>query len=232
MTYRYFDLHIQGFDAETTGVDVENDRIVTFNITYDLVGDNPKRISNDFLINPGVPIPKEASDVHGISDEVLSKANPLEPKEALKIIHEHLYEWESKGLPSVAYNGVYDASILTHEWKRHGIQQKCTFTNMVDPLVLDKWLDPYRRGKRRLSDVCTYYGIELENAHSADADVHASIELSRVLGDIYYDSLSFGSQESLFRHLVKEKKNQSESLERFLRKNNPDAVVASGYPTY
>lgn len=232
MTYRYFDLHIQGFDAETTGIDVENDRIVTFNITYDIIGGSPRTISNDFLINPGIPIPEEASDVHGISNDILMKSNPLEPKYALSIIHDHLYEWEKKGLPSIAYNGVYDASILTNEWKRHGINQKCTFENMIDPMVLDKWLDPYRRGKRRLTDVCEYYGIELDNAHSADADVKASIELSRAIGGRYHDILSFDTQKSLFYQLAKEKKNQAESLEKFLKKSNPEAVVASGYPVY
>ncbi len=49
---------------------------------------------------------------------------------------------------------------------------------VLDPLVLDRHLDRYRRGSRKLADVCAAHGIQLHDAHSADADALAAVRLA------------------------------------------------------
>lgn len=61
---------LAAFDTETTGVDVENDRIVSAAIVVqDAAGTRP-RVSR-WLVNPGVPVPPGATEVHGLTDEHL-----------------------------------------------------------------------------------------------------------------------------------------------------------------
>ena len=55
------------FDLETTGINVSTDRIVE--ICYIKVMPNGNELSRNMRINPEMPIPKEASDVHGITNE-------------------------------------------------------------------------------------------------------------------------------------------------------------------
>ena len=71
MSYKYYKLPLLGFDTETTGVDVYTDRIVSCNLTYDFPNHPEYNRSDNFLINPGVDIPVEASDVHGLTKEYL-----------------------------------------------------------------------------------------------------------------------------------------------------------------
>lgn len=232
MSYKYYKLPLLGFDTETTGVDVYTDRIVSCNLTYDFPNHPEHNRSDNFLINPGVDIPVEASNVHGLTKEYLEENNAESPEKLLQIIHDRLLDWEQRGLPAVAYNATYDASILTYEWERHGVEQKVSFSNVIDPMVIDKQVDKYRKGGRKLETVAKLYGFTITNAHSADADVEATIHIARKLGESYGAELTFEDQGEGLLTMKKWKKEQSESLERYFRKTNPDAVVASGYPVY
>ncbi|WIE81180.1 exonuclease domain-containing protein [Curtobacterium sp. MCSS17_016] len=159
--------HLGVFDTETTGVDVENDRIVT---AYIGVMDRSGALIEKFewLIDPGIPIPEGAAAVHGVTTEK-AQADGVPALAGVTGIVTKLRELVGRGVPIVAFNGRYDMTITDREARRHGIEPLLHF-HLIDPFVIDKQQDPYRKGKRKLTDVARHYGYELENAHTADAD--------------------------------------------------------------
>lgn len=182
-TTPYYHLPLLSLDTETTGIDIFNDRIVTCNITYDFV-DGREPIVCDWLINPGVHIAEGATEVHGITNEIAQQYG-RHPKEVLTEIANHLNSWAVAELPIVIYNAPFDISLLIAEFLRYGVPCQARFDRVIDPLVLDKALDPYRKGSRKLTPTAEHYGIDLVNAHSADADAMAAVKVARKLGDFY-----------------------------------------------
>jgi DNA polymerase-3 subunit epsilon len=215
-------------DTETTGVDVFTDRIVTCNITYDIPGQEPY-VAN-WMINPGVEIAEGASAVHGITNEIAQQYGG-DPFTVLSNIAEHLKNWDDLGNPVVVYNASFDCSLLVVEFDRYDIPQPTGFSRIIDPYVLDKALDPYRKGSRKLIDTARHYGIELseEDAHSADFDSMASVKISRAIGKRYEIDAPI---EEVHAMQIKAKAAQARSLQEYLRKkeNDPTIVINDQWP--
>lgn len=153
------------FDLETTGVDIMVDRIVQIaTIKVDPNGDREEKC---YLINPEMPIPQEASDVHGITDEMV-KDKPTFEKYA-KNLSEYF-----KGCDIGGYNSnSYDLPLLMEEFQRTGYNLDLEGVSFVDVLKLEIQLNP-----RDLSSVYERYtGKPLEDAHDALADVRATIDV-------------------------------------------------------
>lgn len=174
---------VVGFDTETTGVDVDSDRIVTAAV----VRRGPEGTDvHTWLIDPGVPIPDAAAAVHGITTE-FARAQGVPPAGALEQIAGQLATALRRGEPVVAYNACFDLSLLDAELRRHGLATLAERTGgpvlpVIDPLVLDRAMDRYRRGKRRLIDLCRVYGVEGTNGlHTADVDVLATLDVLAAL---------------------------------------------------
>lgn len=227
MTTPYYDLPLLSLDTETTGVDAFNDRMVTCNMTYDYAnGITPHYIAN-WLVDPGVEIPTGASDVHGITTEI-AKRDGGDPYLALLNIAQHLKSWDELGFPVVIYNASFDTTLLNAEFDRHGIPRPTTWSRVIDPLVLDKGVDPFRKGSRKLIDTARHYGINLseEQAHSADFDAMASLGIAREIGRKYdIDS----PIEEVHAQQVIWKAKQAESFQRYLRnKENDQTIVIDG----
>lgn len=166
------------FDLETTGTDVNEARIVTACVGR-VDGSSRTKTTRNWLINPGVPIPAEAAAIHGITDEHVKDA--AAPGPAVDGIAVELVAAMLDGIPVVGFNLSYDFSLLAAELRRHGLpslQQRLNrpIGPVVDGLVLDKHVDRYRRGSRKLVDVARHYGIDLaaEDAHGAEADALAA----------------------------------------------------------
>lgn len=174
-----------GFDTETTGVDVEEDRIVTAALVHrDAAGTRVRT----WLIDPGVDIPPAATAVHGITSE-RAHAEGVSPARALAQIADELVEAQDRGVPVVVYNAAYDLAILHHELRRHGLPTLVDLLGrqcmpVIDPLVLDRGLDRDRAGKRTLQDLCRHYEVAAEaDLHTAEVDVVATLEvLARIAG--------------------------------------------------
>lgn len=171
-----------GFDTETTGVDVGVDRIVTAAVVRRVGG---RAVARTWLIDPGVEIPAGATAVHGITTEH-ARTHGGEPAGALEEIADTLAGALTRGEPVVAYNASYDLSLLDAELRRHGLRtlpQRIArdVRVVIDPLVLDRWLDTYRAGKRRLGDLCAHYGVAPGTLHTADADVVATLDVLEAL---------------------------------------------------
>lgn len=164
------------FDTETTGIDVTTDRIVTATIVH--VGPDGATPTG-WLLDPGVDIPDGATAVHGITTEH-ARTHGRPPAEVLPEIAAHLRAAWDADVPVVAFNATYDVSILDRELRRHGLPgfTPDTARPVIDPAVLDKAVDRYRKGGRKLGDVCTHYGVRLDAAHDATQDALAAGRLA------------------------------------------------------
>lgn len=214
------------FDTETTGVDAEGDRIVTaFVGRMNRAGEWED--SKRWLLNPGVDIPTEASDIHGVTTEY-AQEHGTSPALAIPEIAHTLSEWIDEDHPLVAYNAPFDLTILDREMRRYtgtGLLP-AVYATVVDPLVIDKAIDRYRRGSRKLVDVAAEYGVPVEeNAHDAEADCLMAGRLAwKILADTRL------APRQLHENSVGWKKEQAESLQAYFRKKDPEAVVNGDWP--
>lgn len=160
------------FDTETTGVDPAEDRVVELGAAYFEQGAFLSRRRN--LVNPGRPIPPEASEVHGIHDRHVAEAPPFEAIATRFAMH--LSGEAMDGQPPIllGYNAVeFDAPLLNAELDRSGHEARIDPTAVVDPILFVRWhLREMRH--RKLGAVAERYGIPLPNAHSAAADSEAT----------------------------------------------------------
>lgn len=160
------------FDTETTGVDTDNSRIVTAFIGI-LDASGTLTSQRNWLIDPEVNIPDTAVSVHGITTDH-ARAHGIGAKQGVAEIALELKSIAEQNIPLVVFNAPYDLSLLASELERHSIENEPEYYAVLDPLVLDRELDRYRRGKRTLVDLCQIYQIELSDAHNAEADAVAS----------------------------------------------------------
>ncbi len=176
---------LAAFDTETTGVDVETDRIVSAAVVVqDAPGTRP-RVTR-WLVNPGVPVPEAATAVHGLTEDHLQR-NGRWPAPVMQEIAEELAVQATAGRPLVVMNAPFDLTLLDRELRRHRASSLSRWfetrsLTVLDPRVLDKHLDRYRKGRRTLTDLCAHYEVELEDAHDAAADALASLEVVRAVG--------------------------------------------------
>lgn len=172
------------FDTETTGVDCDADRIVT--ATTVLIEPGAQPTVTSWLIDPGVPIPEAATAVHGITDgHALAHGRP--PAECVDEIHGRLVDAWMGGVPVLAFNAAYDLTILDRELRRHLGTPLTIGGPVLDPFVIDKQVDRYRRGKRTLESQCAHYGVRLDGAHDATADALAAARVMWRISRRYSD---------------------------------------------
>lgn len=167
------------FDLETTGIDVEQDRIVTAHVG--LLDTHGREIAaRDWLADPGIDIPSGATAVHGITTaRARSEGRPA--REVVEEVTSALRSLLAQGVPIVAYNASYDFSLLAHEARRHGVEPLRNPAPIIDPMVIDKAYDRYRPGKRTLQVVAALYAVSLEDAHEAAADAVAAGRVAQAL---------------------------------------------------
>jgi DNA polymerase III subunit epsilon len=176
---------LAAFDTETTGVDVETDRIVSAAVVVqDAPGARPR--VRQWLVNPGVPVPEGATAVHGLTDEHLQR-NGRWPAPVMHEIASELAEQMAASRPLVVMNAPFDLTILDRELRRHRASSldhwfETSPMLVLDPRVLDKHLDRYRKGRRTLTDLCAHYGVVLDGAHDAAADATAALDVVRAVG--------------------------------------------------
>jgi DNA polymerase III subunit epsilon len=167
-----------GFDTETTGVDTASARIVSAALITDIPGQEPN--IREWLINPGVPIDLGVTAIHGISTEH-AELHGMDAKTGITEIIETLSTVEC---PVVVTNGAFDFSILYCEAQRYGLDVTPVLgkLKLIDTLVSDRLLDPYRRGRRTLTAAAAAYGIAIRGAHQATGDVLCGLRLARAIG--------------------------------------------------
>lgn len=200
-----------GFDTETTGTDTTNDRILSAAIVSD------DDVSH-WLINPGVEVPPAAAAVHGITAQRLADEGQ-EPPTALSEVATALTKAAKDGVPVVVYRAGFDLTLLSHELERHGLEQvPWQQLRVIDPFVLDKRCDKWRRGKRTLGVTCAHYGVALDDAHDATADARASVALARAIAAAY-PTVATASVAELHLSQVAWHADQAASLEAYFRRS-------------
>jgi DNA polymerase-3 subunit epsilon len=170
-----------GIDLETTSLDRRESRIVSFAVIADGGPDVEKAVVTS-VVNPGVPIPEEAAKVHGITDEIA--AGGISPVHALEAIINAISVAMKDGMPLVLFNSPYDLTIIREEAFRHlGMprEQWDRVGPVYDVMVVDKQLEPYRKGRRTLEAQAEHYGVPMpeEDKHTAFGDAKATIGIAR-----------------------------------------------------
>lgn len=162
--------YLLGFDLETTGVDTDTALPVSVAMVRTYGGMCAGELH--LLCNPEVPIPAEATAIHGITDEMV-KANgkPLALIEAA--VMGELYNCQQSNIPVVGMNLSYDLSLMNAMCA--GMLERVTLPYIIDLYVIDKHVDKYRKGSRKLSALCEHYGVTHGGAHDALEDVRASL---------------------------------------------------------
>lgn len=228
-TKAFYEVPFLSIDTETTGIDPHTERVVTMSMVVNYPADmNRPDAVKEWLINPGVDIPESASNVHGVTNE-MAQANGMAPEIALAEIAAALTKWDATGNPIVIFNSQFDATLLLAEFARHNIDYSGDFSRVVDPYVLDRWVDKWRKGKRTLEVMSNHYGVNLTDAHNSSADSIAAAQILRKMGVKFSKELNVSSDE-LFTIQRNAKKEQAESLQKYLIKNDPTAFVPTAWP--
>ncbi|WP_017590507.1 exonuclease domain-containing protein [Nocardiopsis ganjiahuensis] len=218
------------FDIETTGLNVEGDRIVTAALWRIDPAHGTKEVTT-WLADPGIEIPEEATEIHGITT-AHARAEGRPAAEVVPEIAAALEAVTAEGRPVVVYNAPYDLTLLDREIALHRPGSPLAAQPLVvDPFVLDKQVDTFRRGSRKLVDVCAHYEVPLaqEEAHGAAADALAAARLAWRIAATHPEIAEM-SAEDLHLAQVKWKAEQSASFQEYLRRRNPEAVVDGSWP--
>lgn len=179
-------------DLETTGVEMGVDRVVEVGAAYAIAGERGPTFHT--LVDPEIPIPAEATEIHGIGDADVAWAPTWDRVAQRLIFHlsgdylESQDPWHQGRPVLVGYNAVhFDAPFINAEQARIGHGPLIDPPSVIDPIIWIRWHQrqgyPSKRGKRsrRLEDVCYHFGIDLSRAHSADADASATLQLLLLL---------------------------------------------------
>jgi DNA polymerase-3 subunit epsilon len=171
------------FDLETTGVDVAADRIVTAQVGL-LAASGRVIRARDWLADPGIEIPEGASAIHGIST-AHARTHGRAAADVVREVVAAVGALLDAGIPVVAYNAPFDFSLLRYESLRHGVAPIENPSPVIDPLVVDKAYDRWRKGKRTLEVVAAHYAVRLDAAHEASADAVAAGRVAQALAERY-----------------------------------------------
>ncbi len=166
------------FDLETTGTDHAKDRIVEIALVKLMPGGVRETMIK--RVNPGIPIPPEVSAIHGITDEDV-KDSPL-----FKHVAHTIWDW-IKSCDLGGYNSnKFDIPLLAEELLRCGIEVDFGERKLVDVQQIF-----FKMEARTLSAAYKFYcQKEMENAHNAEADILATIEVLESQLDHYEDLLN------------------------------------------
>jgi DNA polymerase-3 subunit epsilon len=163
------------FDLETTGINIATDKIVEISILK--VFPNGNKESKTWLVNPEMEIPKESSEIHGITNEKVASEPTF--KELANKVNEMIADADLAGFNS----NRFDIPLLAEELMRAGID-----FNMKNRKAIDVQVIFHKKEQRTLSAGYQFYcGKELEGAHGAEADTNATYEILLAQVDKYGD---------------------------------------------
>jgi DNA polymerase-3 subunit epsilon len=151
------------------------------------------------LVQPEVPIHPDASAIHGITLETL-EADPgtLTQERAADVVMRAIQGANRAGVPIVGMNLSFDLTLLDRLSRRYEVLRDPWYTDawggpqygfapgtvhpVIDVYVIDRYVDPYRRGSRKLPALCQHYGVSHNGAHDAQEDVLATCRVLWKIG--------------------------------------------------
>lgn len=222
---------LMGVDFETTGINPQTDRIVTGAVVYSGEQRRDIRITNWVSDAGGAEVPEGAARIHGYTTARIRE----EGRPAAEVVEEivtALSEAVGAGVPLVAMNANFDLTMLEREAERHGVRPLFVRSSpqVIDPRVIDKAVDRYRPGRRTLTDLCRYYGVGLDDAHTADADALAACMVTRRLGS-QFPEVGDLSVAELHQHQIEWARQQAEGLADYFRRTPGKEHQADGVRT-
>ena len=153
------------FDVETTGLDVSTDKIISIAVAK--IMPDGEIITKSSFINPVIPISKEATEIHGITNEMLID------KPKFSQLAKSLYEFMKDSYLAGYNNNFFDNGILQEEFLRCDIEFPSFDVVSIDVCAIFKNFE-----KRDLTSALKFYcNKELDNAHDADADTMATVDV-------------------------------------------------------
>lgn len=163
------------FDLETTGINVLNDRIVE--MSFVKLFPDGKKEEKTKRVNPTIPIPKEAIAVHGITDD------DVKDEPTFAMYAKSLAAW-LKGCDLAGFNSNhFDVPLLVEEFNRAKVDFSLDDVNLIDVFNIYR-----KKEKRNLEAAYRFYcNKELKDAHSASADVNATLDVLIAQVDKYED---------------------------------------------
>lgn len=213
-----------GFDTETDGPEPAEARIITAaTVSLETAGTYPREI----MLKPERDIPQDAINVHGITTE-RAREEGMDRREGVLLTARALAELTGPERPLVGHNVAYDLTLLDREMRRTGVGrlevdrpaggtvlvlidgETAGVFPVLDSLVIDKAVDRYRPGKRKLDVTAAHYGVPMAEgaAHGATADVFASL---RILWKIWQRSQ--GSVDQLIELYAERKRPRALATE-------------------
>lgn len=181
------------FDLETTGVNICKDRIVE--ISYLKISPNGKEEGKTRRINPEMPIPPEATAIHGITDEDVKDCPTF--KEIAKSLASQIEGCDLAGFNS----NRFDIPLLAEEFLRANVNIDLSKRKFVDVQTIF-----HKMEQRTLQAAYKFYcDKELADVHSAEADTKATYEVLKAQLDRYPDlknDVKFLSEYSSFTNNV------------------------------
>ncbi len=202
------------FDLETTGTNVVKDRIVEISIYKVLPGGGTESMTK--LINPGIPIPPEVTEIHGITN--LDVANAPTFEQIANQLNDFLHNCDLAGYNS----NKFDIPMLIEEFLRCGINFDIKKRRLVDVQNIFHKMEP-----RTLRAAYKFYcGKNLVDAHSAEADTKATYEV--LLSQIErYEGVPYEEKDGTTNIPIT---NEIQALHDFsYNHNNADLVGHIGY---
>jgi DNA polymerase-3 subunit epsilon len=159
-----------GFDLETTGVDPFTDLPVSYGLVLHRPGGH--RSAMRAIIDPPCEIPESASAIHGITT-ARARAEGVPIWEAVSLITEKLLWAMAEDIPVVGMNLTFDLTMI----QNISSALPADFRPVLDVLVLDKKLNKFRKGSRKLPALCEHYGVTPSTEHDATSDAVASLDI-------------------------------------------------------
>ena len=210
------------FDLETTSATPKEARIVTSALVR-IDGRDVQKVEH--LADPGIEIPQEATNVHGITTEK-ARAEGRPHEEVLKDTVDAIKAAWEDGLTLIVYNAAFDLTVL------RSLTGDFTVTGPVyDPYVIDRVSDKWRKGKRTLGAVCEHYGVELGNAHEATADALAAARVAWKQVRQHYPNLAQMDENELMEFQAVKWYEDRVAFKKYLEGKGRDASdVSTAWP--
>lgn len=218
---------LASFDTETSGLNTAEARIVTAALA------RPNGQVLEWLSDlDGAEIPAEATAVHKVTTEH-AHAHGRPAKQIVEEITDAIAGELSAGHAAlIVMNAPFDLPLLDAECARYGVPTVANrigaVAPVVDPLVLDRAADRYRKGKRNLETLASHYGVTLTDAHTAKADALAALQVARAIAEKYPD-LQVPARV-LHGWQVQWHAKWAASYEAFLKKSGKPAAVDGSWP--
>ena len=200
------------FDIEATGLNVATDRIVELSMLKVKPDGTEER--KNYKVNPTIPISKEASRIHGISDDDVKDWPSFSD-----IVHEVVDFL--KGCDLAGYNATkFDVPLIAEEILRTDVDFDFRKVRLVDVQVIF-----FKKEPRNLAAAYQFYcNKELNNAHNADADTEATYEVLKAQLQRYDDLGS--SVEELAKY--SSQNNFADFAGRFTYNNKNEVIINFG----